>query len=120
MSHARSRTHRPTRKSCSVSFRSSWRKVRRGSISNPNARQPKTHVLSYREPFSGGSRFPLCSFPNQTKEILMRLSARRICSLNHTLAVINGRSIYNDDKRFPPATPDRSYTHTVYHPPSHL
>jgi hypothetical protein len=50
----------------------------------------------------------------------MRLSARRIRSINQTLAAINGRSIYNDDKRCPLATLDSSYSHIVYVPPSQL
>jgi hypothetical protein len=50
----------------------------------------------------------------------MRLSARRIRSINQTLAVINGRSIYNEDKVLPPAIPDRTYSRIVYVPPSQL
>jgi hypothetical protein len=50
----------------------------------------------------------------------MRLSARRIRSINHTLAVINGRSFYNEDKPLFPVVPDRTFTRIVYVPPSQL
>jgi hypothetical protein len=48
----------------------------------------------------------------------MRLSASRIRSINHTLASINGRSFYNNDKPLPPSIPDHSYTAVKYVPPA--
>jgi hypothetical protein len=56
----------------------------------------------------------------QLKEISMRLSGRRIRSINRTLAAVNGRSIYNNDKPLHPAVPDRRFTRIVYVAPSQL
>ena len=50
----------------------------------------------------------------------MRLSARRIRCINRTLAAVNGRSIYNNDKPLYLAVPDRGFTRIVYVPPSQL
>jgi hypothetical protein len=44
----------------------------------------------------------------------MRLSANRIRSINRTLASINGRSLYNDDKPLAPAEANTSYTAVVF------
>jgi hypothetical protein len=48
----------------------------------------------------------------------MRMSARRIRSINATLARANGRSIYNIDRPLPPAVPDTTYSHIVAVGPS--
>jgi hypothetical protein len=48
----------------------------------------------------------------------MRLSVSRIRSINRTLASINGRSFYNDDKPLRPSAPDHSYTAVKYVPPA--
>ncbi|HEY4051848.1 MAG TPA: hypothetical protein VGM27_33760 [Acidobacteriaceae bacterium] len=50
----------------------------------------------------------------------MRLSARRIRSLNRVMAAINGRPFYNEDKPPYPVLPDRSFTRIVYVPRSQL
>jgi hypothetical protein len=44
----------------------------------------------------------------------MRLSANRIRSINRTLASINGRSLYNDNKPLARAMVDTSHTHVVF------
>ena len=47
----------------------------------------------------------------------MRLTARQIRSINSTLANINERSIYNNDKQLPSSEPNRTYTRiTVVNP----
>ena len=50
----------------------------------------------------------------------MRLSANRIRSINRTLASINGRSLYNDDKPLWPRVPDHSSAEVVFVPASRL
>jgi hypothetical protein len=50
----------------------------------------------------------------------MRLSANRIRSINRTLASINGRSLYNDNKPLATAMADTSHTHVVFVPSSRL
>ena len=39
----------------------------------------------------------------------MRMSASRIRSINRTLAISNGRPLYNDDRPIPSCVPDHSY-----------
>jgi hypothetical protein len=48
----------------------------------------------------------------------MHLSAKRIRSINRTLASINGRSFDNNDKPLPPSVSDHSYTAVKYMPPA--
>ena len=48
----------------------------------------------------------------------MRLSASRIRSINRTLASINGRSFYNNDKPLPRSVSHHSYTAVKYVPPA--
>ncbi len=50
----------------------------------------------------------------------MRLSANRIRSINRTLASINGRSLYNDDKPLSLRVPDHPRDEVVFIPASRL
>jgi hypothetical protein len=50
----------------------------------------------------------------------MRLSANRIRSINRTLASINGRSLYNENKPLAPTVADTAHTYVVFVPASRL